>query len=492
MKQIVLFLLFLPLFTDGMNRPGIFSYRTKTLEERKKEQVEKATQELQELVKEAIYIDKALFEKIKKLLAQGASPNVQTLVELPWGRHPMTKGTLLYRAIQLGGSDYARGHDEEERLALIKELVKLLVEAGAKLDTARNSEGYKENPLRYAIEQNDAELVKLMLEKGADSNSKDFYNVFEYALANSMTDPEILALLIEYGADIGNNGKKALFHQFERYHLPNIKLIQLLLQKGVNPNEQNELGKTVLMYLAAWARINDSFTYQLLKGAQVLLEHGANPLIKDNEGNTAFDFAFDSRAVPMLRLLSEQPNFILPKSSNGQPLLIQVTRENAYSPQRGRLHSIISLIQFLLEKGANPQDVDEMNNNALMVAVAHNQVDIARLLIDHARRIIPAIFERGHIQTTSYLHTLPQDLKKLTTEYLKSDFYKFINHANDDGNTALIFAANNKNKNKEMVKLLLENGADLSIANKEGKTALDIAKSNGSAEIVKMLSDAQK
>jgi ankyrin repeat protein len=48
-----------------------------------------------------------------------------------------------------------------------------------------------------------------------------------------------------------------------------------------------------------------------------------------------------------------------------------------------------------------------------------------------------------------------------------------INIKNKEGNTALIYAA--ENKNSDLAKILIENGADINIKNKEGKTALAIA-----------------
>ena len=502
-QHVILILLLLPLLSYAMDKPGILAYfkNQKTEEERKKEQADRATKELQDLVKDSLYdIDNKLTLKIKTLLQRGANPNVETIVHdeikqrstflQPWFG---MKAPLLIRALQLNNKD----------------LIKSLIESGARLnfnfyyyDPEPNRGGWnsiESTPLIWATIHNSVELVLLMLENGADPNTKiDGKTAFDYAASDKNLSSEILILLLKHNAQIGNSGEKALFHFYFNASINN-DLIKLLLERGINPNIRNEFdGRTLLMFAAAGAPgyvHENAIEYHLFQVAQLLLHYGADPLIKDDAGKTAFDYAVENKFVLVLRLLSEQPGFVLPKKHRYPPSFY--IRQNRDVPllfyamsHDSKSQSIIPLIEFLLEKGADPRDTDEDGDNALIIAVNMNQVDIARLLINHVEKSVPAIFEKGHIQETSYLHQLPKDLQKLTTEYLKSDFYNFINHANEDGNTALIIAANKNNK--EMVKLLLENGADPSIKNKYGKTALDIANEKGNQEIIKILSDSQQ
>ena len=63
----------------------------------------------------------------------------------------------------------------------------------------------------------------------------------------------------------------------------------------------------------------------------------------------------------------------------------------------------------------------------------------------------------------------------------------------EEGETALIMAAKHKYYNgetpekTEIVKLLLENGADVNIKDDVGKTALDYAKQNGFRDVYELL-----
>jgi ankyrin repeat protein len=61
--------------------------------------------------------------------------------------------------------------------------------------------------------------------------------------------------------------------------------------------------------------------------------------------------------------------------------------------------------------------------------------------------------------------------------------------ADQDGNTALHYAAKNRNKNgaKTLCDMLLEFGADASVVNNAGKAALDIATEQDNEPLVKLL-----
>ena len=63
---------------------------------------------------------------------------------------------------------------------------------------------------------------------------------------------------------------------------------------------------------------------------------------------------------------------------------------------------------------------------------------------------------------------------------------QWIVHQQIEGGTALHFAA--LNGNLAIATRLLEGGADLTLRNKFGKTALDFARSQGKSEVVALLS----
>lgn len=78
------------------------------------------------------------------------------------------------------------------------------------------------------------------------------------------------------------------------------------------------------------------------------------------------------------------------------------------------------------------------------------------------------------------------DLKKIKSMLNKEINIKtLINAVDKENNTALILAS--KFGYDEIVKILIENGADINIKNNDGKTALDYAEENDYKNIIELL-----
>ena len=74
-------------------------------------------------------------------------------------------------------------------------------------------------------------------------------------------------------------------------------------------------------------------------------------------------------------------------------------------------------------------------------------------------------------------------IKSITTQLL--DKGAFLDWPDVRGNTALHHAA--MNNNKTLIELFVKRGANLSLKNTDGKTALDLAKEIGEEDIIKLL-----
>ena len=75
-----------------------------------------------------------------------------------------------------------------------------------------------------------------------------------------------------------------------------VEILNLLLDKGADPNIKNRLGGTPLMWAAVFG--NEA-------AAVRLLERGANPALKDEDGMTALDWARKNKHESVVRLLSK-------------------------------------------------------------------------------------------------------------------------------------------------------------------------------------------
>lgn len=161
------------------------------------------------------------------------------------------------------------------------------------------------------------------------------------------------------------------------------------------------------------------------------------------------------------------------RNAEGQTaLLVAVWNDDVESARR------------LIAAGADVNAKDRISDSPYLVAGAHGRVEILRLILDNGAdlqstnrfggtALIPAA-EKGHPEAVEMLIKAGVD----------------VDHVNNLGWTALLEAViltDGGPVAQRSVKLLLDGGADRSIPDGNGRTALDHARANGYREIVDML-----
>ena len=148
----------------------------------------------------------------------------------------------------------------------------------------------------------------------------------------------------------------------------------------------------------------------------------------------------------------------------------------------------VDAVRVLIEAGADIDIRDDRLDNPFLYAGAEGLLDILRLCIaagaDPAltnrfggTALIPAS-ERGHVEVVRELLT-------------NSDVD--VDHINNLGWTALLEAivlSNGDVRHQQVVQLLVDHGADIFIADKDGVTPLEHARSRGFIEIERILATA--
>jgi len=127
-----------------------------------------------------------------------------------------------------------------------KEIVKLLIEKGAKIDVQINMYPI----LIWAIKNDDIELANLLIEKGADVNAKDdIFGDTPLSMAAEKGNKEIVKLLIEKGAkiDVRIDRDPILIWAIKN---DDIELAKLLIDRDANVNVQDNYGNTPLSMAA--------------------------------------------------------------------------------------------------------------------------------------------------------------------------------------------------------------------------------------------------
>lgn len=196
------------------------------------------------------------------------------------------------------------------------------------------------------------------------------------------------------------------------------------------------------------------------------------------------------------------------ESSDGRPTPLMVASE------RGCLE----IVRLLLDAGANADVADDHKRTALMFASSSGNADVAGLLLDRGANVnagphTPLMCacagkhagSKGYRETVKLLLARGADVHAVDPEYgttalLRSIFSNDVeivrmvldagadvNAATKDGETALMGAAVGK---LDIAKLLIERGANVDAQNSSGDTALIRAVSQDHTEIVRVLLDA--
>eukprot|EP00300_Choanocystis_sp_HF-7_P016698 c19498_g1_i5.p1 GENE.c19498_g1_i5~~c19498_g1_i5.p1 ORF type:complete len:308 (+),score=68.52 c19498_g1_i5:41-964(+) len=180
------------------------------------------------------------------------------------------------------------------------EVVRTLIKHGADVNvaTARTIEMQwhffieRENrtPLSIAADVNDYAIVEFLLQNGARAErTEDLWTPAFDAVWNKNT--KMLNLLIEHGVDLefrNQIGETVLFDAARK----DLDTMACLLEHGVDINPRNEEGQTPLISAASEGEVDS---------VPMLLDYGARVDIATNDGETAFHVA----GKKVRRLLSE-------------------------------------------------------------------------------------------------------------------------------------------------------------------------------------------
>lgn len=175
-----------------------------------------------------------------------------------------------------------------------------LIQQGAS-PNARNWDGNTLTALMLAAQNGCVDIVKLLLDAGADVNTKAVVAIGARDVATGITplsqaaasgNPSIVKMLLDHGADIhALTGRGATVMEFATTN----EVVQIFLDLGVSINARDKNGYTILI-LSAEGFHRPSIAF--------LLEHGADPNAKTDDGVTALKLAQGighTRDVELLR-----------------------------------------------------------------------------------------------------------------------------------------------------------------------------------------------
>ena len=242
--------------------------------------------------------------------------------------------------------------------------VKALLDAGFNIHIRnRNELDY----LRSACAMGHFEIAQLLIERGADVDAaSDSNGQTPLHLACAGEHLKIVRLLIECGADpnpINCIGNTPLY---QACNCGFLRLAQLLIELGVDVNATGRGGLTPLL---------SACSHGHLKLAQLLLENGAHMSARSPfDGGTALHEACIRGRFEVARLLIEKGADLNAMDNSGKTPLYHVCSRN--------LEGALLFARLLLDHGA---DVNQTlnGNTPLHVACSIGFKDMARLLLEN-------------------------------------------------------------------------------------------------------------
>ena len=358
-----------------------------------------------------------------------------------------------------------------------KEIVKLLLQNGADKDF-QSTDGY--SALMFACKAGNVLTARVLIKAGANPNLKTIAHavlgteggVTALYLVCCLYAEDTVKLLLEYHADpniSSDDGRTPLMAAcfFRQY-----KVVNLLLQAGANVNSQTDhnQGKPTALMIAVYA--NDTTSVSLMLNANDI-----DVNLQDSEGRTALHWACRNGNNEMIEhLLKAKADPKLCTHDGESPLLVYI-----YSAPSSLAKP--SIVAALLKAGVANAFKKTSSITPLHAACFCGQKDNIVQLLLKAKANVNALDIQGY---TPLCIAAGKGHEKIV-ELLISAGADIELEKNIIGCTPLFFAV--IMGHLEVVKILIQNGASIK-RNRYGRTPQDYAAQVGHMEIFDYLSKA--
>nr|MCR4623632.1 ankyrin repeat domain-containing protein [Alphaproteobacteria bacterium] len=360
---------------------------------------------------------------------------------------------------------------KDERIRRVRyDLVKRLLESGANVN-ASNGRGI--TALHLAAQEGYAEIAELLIEQGANVNALDDNGDTALLLAVNNKNLGVMNLLLDHGAKISPFTKDymdMLEEAVKSYKDASFDVVKRLLKSRKNFDDKNFGDPRFGRRLLELAIKNDNFDK-----AWMLAEKGVNfaGLQKKFRNNEVY-----KQLLNIYSLLKNKQNINVKDENGDTPLLTVMKNKKIQGAKR-------EIIGRLLEQGADVSVVDKNGYPPLFCAT---DVQTAELLIKYGADVNYGSEESGFNWLTylvlSNAISNEGKIPMVKLIYEKIDKKK-INEPNDQGNTALHVAA--RRDYAEIAELLINYGADIHLRNKKGETPLMRTARYGSEKVARVL-----
>ena len=445
------------------------------------------------------YKYKAPIYEISKLLAEeGLEGKITEMTNFGdnYNNYIYKDSTPLFLAVQFGYNDLA------------KELIKEGADVNARANDMETEDGI--DMLYYAVENNNVEMSKILINEGLDAGRNYGYE-YPYYLTDAAINNNNLDMLkillqsgdidlesslipdaieenniemVKYLISIGQDVNAQIFADGGWINSPmkvaaqngNIEIAKLLIDEGANLNSSDDYIYNAIDYgnydIAKLLIDNDVFNLntnttreQAIELAKKQKYYEIEKLLSSEDSNNIAGYdelmnAVSKGDMKALEKLIKDDTDLNKQYDNITPINLAAARNDK------------EMVKFLAEKGADINLEDGYGYTPLIIAIKYRNIGLAKNIID-LKPDLNAICSATGDTPLTYLVNANKYGGGADLCYYMIKNGADINKKNKEGNTPLMIAA--ESYSYGIVGVLVNMGADYNIKNKEGKTAIDIA-----------------
>jgi uncharacterized protein len=336
----------------------------------------------------------------------------------------------------------------------------LLLAHGAAVE-ARLTSG--ETPLMIAARTGNREIVQALIVAKADVNARDsVHGQTALMWAANEHHPDVARLLLEQGADVNLRSRGEFTALMFAGRVGDSAATALLLDAGARIDDAAPEGGTALLLAAEGESsiAGKDFKRTIYPSghedtALLLVDRGANPDAADAFGHTALHLAVQKGKHRLIRaLIAHHANLNARMTRDELPLPGDFNARDGLAGATpfflAAAASDLEAMRMLVEAGADPNVRDTLGVTPLMVAVGAHQ----------------------------YESRLPPESRMIEAVKLCMDLGNNPDATDEGGQSAAHYAV--QMGADEVLQFLIEHGAKPDVADRRGRTPLDIAVSNPS------------
>ena len=376
--------------------------------------------------------------------------------------------------------------------AVINSNVRLVTNLLRRKESVSEKDHGERTPLHIAVSCSNTDIIRLLLEQGADGSSVDaFLGLSPVDYASRMNNWEVLTLMMDKRSDI----REQVLNGPNQYSLDGITyalraaakygrndLLEYLIRKGNSVNMALPGNNSTLLHEAVKSQQTETI--------KILVQLGARTVSQDPFGRTPLHVAVENRSLEVIKCLvecqetvqkeSELKNVSNPERTVTEGNFLNVPDVDGNTPLHlGVASGNTNIVFYLISAGSDKNTCNIRGEYPLTLAARCGKNDIVELLmvgevqceaaqIDALRAAIVA----GLLDTMDLLLRLGAPVNKGQNE-------KPIHVASELGR-------------KEIVSLLLQYGASLTSRTDSGNTALHLASEHEHLSLVKYLVEEER